>query len=67
MLNLNSKNKAPSNDSDKDEDILDIDSMREYVTLSTKESIIEKNQLTPEGHQKFKSKNYRELKQFDSS
>jgi hypothetical protein len=41
--------------------------MEEYVTLSTKESIIEKNQLTPEGHQKFKSKNYRELKLFETN
>jgi hypothetical protein len=59
------KNKTPSNDNDKDEDIRDY--IEEYLTLNTKESIIEKDQLAQEVNQKTKRKAYRELKHLESS
>jgi hypothetical protein len=48
------KNKSHSNDNDKDKDIAD--SMEEYVTLNTKESSIDKDQVTQEVKQKIKRK-----------
>jgi hypothetical protein len=59
------KNKVSSNDNDKDKDIGD--SMEEYVILNTKESSIEKDQVTQEINQKIKRKVYREFKQLESS
>jgi hypothetical protein len=41
--------------------------MEEYVTLNTKESVIEKDQVTQEENQKIKNKVYRELKQLERS
>jgi hypothetical protein len=41
--------------------------MEEYMTLNTKESSIEKDQVTQEVNQKIKSKVYREMKKLESS
>jgi hypothetical protein len=54
------KNKTPSNDNGKDDDIGN--SIEKYLTLNRKESSIEKDQVTQEGNPKVREKFIMSLK-----